>query len=102
MEEKDVNDHGGKSSESDTVSHGEESAKVQRAFFLIRIVIEVKILVDDGCNVVFLSAGGEEAIGKEREVFRIVDVEPVRKGSDDVHNHEETGGDIGGGEPWAG
>jgi len=97
-----MDDHGGKSSKSDTVSHGEERAKIQRTFFLIRIVIEVEISVDDGCNVVLLAVGGEQAIGEEREVFGVVDVEPVGEGSDDVHDHEEAGGDVRGGEPWAG
>lgn len=54
-----MNDHGGESSESDAISHGEESAEIERTFFLISVVIEVKIFVDDGCNVVLLAVGGE-------------------------------------------
>ena len=102
MEEENMNNRRGKGCETDTIGDGKESAEVQRTILLIRLGIKLEVGVHDARDVVCLPGQGEEAIGKDGEVLRLVEVEPVSNGRDHLHDDEEPSSDIRGGEPGAG
>ena len=102
VEEYDVDNNRRHRGEPDSITHGEEGAQIQRTLFLVGHKIEMKVVVDDGGDVVGLTTGGEKPVREKGEILRLVEVQPVGRRSDDVHDDEIASGYVGGGEPWAG
>ena len=88
--------------ETNSISHGEEGAQIERPLFLVGREIEMKVIVDDGGDVIGLAGGGEKPVRENGEILRLVEVQPVRRRSDDVHDEKEASSDVGGGEPGTG
>ena len=97
-----MNNCRGKRCETNTICDSKESAEVQWAILLVRLCIEMEMGIHDAGYVVLLPGQGEEAIRKDGEVLRVVEVEPVSNGCDYVHDDEEPCCNIRSGEPGAG
>ena len=102
MEEENMNNCCGKGCETNTICDSKESAEVQWAILLVRFCVEMEMGIHDARYVVLLPGQGEEAIRKDGEVLRVVEVEPVSNGCDYVHDDEEPCCNIRSGEPGAG
>lgn len=48
MEEEDMNNCGAEASKAECISHGKESAEIERALMIICIEINMEILIDNG------------------------------------------------------
>lgn len=92
---------GTKSSKAYTICHREKCAEIKRALLIISCDIQVKVVGNNGGNVVVLAGGCEEVVGKDGEGFGFVEIEPIGDGSENIHNKEEASSHIGGGEPRA-
>lgn len=101
VEEENMNNRRGKGSETDSICDSKEGTEVQWAILLIRLCIEMEMGVDNAGDVILLPGRGEEAIRKDGEVLRLVEVEPVSNGCDYVHDEEEPCSNICSGEPGA-
>lgn len=99
IEESDVGERGDEAGEVEAVGEGKDDAEVDAAVLGVGLPIDLKLIVDDGGDIILVATGVVDIHGEEGEGLDSVEVEtPVGDGNDHVDDGNVSDGDVDNGE----
>lgn len=94
-----MRDGGSDGGEAEPISECKECAKVNFPELVVCFHVKLKLIVDNGSNIVLCSIGHEQVRGEDGERLGVVEIEPpVRCGHDHIEEQHIAKKDVDGGE----